>query len=55
LADAVHDFAQEAPDQHQRDELREEDHVRGIAPAAVGGKGAIRSQEQRNGCPGRRT
>ena len=53
LADAVHGLAEEAPDHHQRDELREEDDVRGAALGAFGGESAARRQRQRGDTAGR--
>src|SRR5215510_5981776 len=47
LADAVHDLTQEAPDQHQRDELCEEDDVRGAGLGAFGCESCARAQHQR--------
>ena len=46
LADTVHGLAQEAPDHHQRDELGEEDDLRGAALGAFGGESAARRQRQ---------
>src|SRR5262249_18767062 len=48
LADAVHDLTQEAPDQHQRDELYEEDDVRRPGLDACGGESRCRAQPQRD-------
>ena len=38
LADTVHGLAEEPPDQHQRDELREEDDLGGAALGAFSGQ-----------------
>ena len=55
LPDALHGLAQQAPDEHQRDQLHEENDFRRAALAALGGERHRRAQHQQRGAAGRGT
>src|SRR4029077_8758520 len=50
LTYAIHGLAEEAPDDHQRDELGEKDDLRRAALAALGRTGDVRAEHQRSDC-----